>query len=136
MLVILRYAEELRDPARYFDMIATDAKSDAGALAAELVERQAGKFEPEKMPNEYARAVRELVKAKVEQRKPEIAIEPENGQPPKVVNIMAALKESVQAKGRSKISDAFTKRMGKKPLVLKASPSQTRLRSRATRSVN
>jgi non-homologous end joining protein Ku len=67
-------------------------------MAAEL-ERQAGKFEPSKMPNEYAKAVKELVRAKVEQRAPEISVVPETGKPPKVINIMAALKESMQARG-------------------------------------
>jgi non-homologous end joining protein Ku len=32
---------------------------------------------------------------------------------PAVINIMAALKESVQAKGRAKVQDAVRKRMGK-----------------------
>jgi hypothetical protein len=45
------------------------------------------------MPNEYAEAVHELVQAKVEQRAPEVAMAPERGEAPKVVNIMEAPQE-------------------------------------------
>ena len=72
-----------------------------------------GKFEPEKMPNEYARAVHELVQAKIEQRAPEVEIETEKRETPKVVNIMDALKKSMQAKGQTKVRDAVRKKMGK-----------------------
>lgn len=51
------------------------------------------------MPNEYARAVKELVRAKVEQRAPQVEIEPASGQTPKVINIMAALKDSMHGEG-------------------------------------
>jgi DNA end-binding protein Ku len=114
-LEILRYAYELRNPEPYFEKVTAELKPDAVAMAAELIKRQAGKFEPKKMPNEYAKAVKELVRAKVEHRAPEIEIADESGRPPKVINIMAALKESMQAKGRAKVRDAVRKRMGKEP---------------------
>ena len=65
------------------------------------------------MPNEYARAVHELVQAKIEQRAPEVEIETAKGETPKVINIMDALKKSMQAKGQTKVKDAVQKRMGK-----------------------
>ena len=51
------------------------------------------------MPNEYSRALRELVKAKVENRAPEVAIEAEGKPMPPVINIMDALKKSMQKQG-------------------------------------
>ena len=39
--------------------------------------RSGRKFEPQKLPNEYALAVHELVQAKIEQRAPEVEIETE-----------------------------------------------------------
>jgi len=54
------------------------------------------------MPNEYAQAVKALVKAKLEQRAPAITIEPERREAPSVVNIMDALKKSMQASGQTK----------------------------------
>ena len=77
-----------------------------------LIEEQSGKFKPQKMPNEYARAVHELVRAKVEQRAPEVQIETEKREAPKVVNIMDALKKSMEARGQTKVRDAVRKRNG------------------------
>lgn len=112
MLGILRYAYELRPAEPYFEKL--DAKPEAHAvkLATDLIEREVGPFEPEKMPDEYARAVRELVRAKVEQRTPEVVIAEVRPSTP-VINIMDALKKSIQAKGQAKVRDAVRPRMGK-----------------------
>ena len=64
MRLILRYAEELRKPEQFFDKMETKPDTNVVKLAMDLVEQESGKFEPEKMPNEYARAVHELVQAK------------------------------------------------------------------------
>ena len=123
MLVILRYADELRKAEPYFDKIETKADADAVKLAADLIEQESGKFQPEKMPNEYARAVHELVQAKIEQRAPEVEIETAKGETPKVINIMDALKKSMQAKGQAKVKDVVRKRMGKAAPKRHAAPS-------------
>jgi DNA end-binding protein Ku len=125
VLVILRYADELRKPEAYFEKIDAKPKPDAVQLAVELIEEHSGKFEPQKMSNEYAEAIHELVHAKVEQRAPEVEIETEKREAPKVVNIMDALKTSMQAKGQTKVRDSARKRMGKaapKDQVSTASP--------------
>ena len=105
MLLILRYQDELRKPEPYFDTIDTKVDDSAVKLAVDLVEQQFGKFEPQKMPNEYARAVHEFVQAKIEQRAPEVEIETVKREAPKVVNIMEALKKSMQARGQTKVRD-------------------------------
>ena len=115
MLLILRYADELRKPEPYFEKIEAKADVDAVKLAMDLIEQESGKFQPEKMPNEYARAVHELVQAKIEQRAPGVEIETAKGETPKVINIMDALKKSMQAKVR----DAVRKRMRKEPASAK-----------------
>ena len=132
VLVILRYADELRKPEPYFDKI--DAKADGSAvkLAVDLIEQESGKFEPEKMPNEYARAVHELVQAKIEQRAPEVEIETQRREAPKVVNIMDALKKSMQAKGQAKVRDAVRRRMGKEPAAEKAARASKSANKQAT----
>jgi DNA end-binding protein Ku len=112
MLLILRYADELRKSEPYFDKIETKTDADAVKLATDLIEQESGKFQPEKMPNDYARAVHELVQAKIEQRAPEVEIEAK-GEQPKVINIMDALKKSMQARGQAKVKDVVRKRMGK-----------------------
>jgi DNA end-binding protein Ku len=110
MLVILRYADELRKSDSYFDSLETKTNASAVKLAVDLIEQESGKFEPEKMPNEYARAVHELVQAKIEQRAPEVEIETPKGETPKVVNIMDALKKSMQARGQTRVRDAVGKK--------------------------
>ena len=65
------------------------------------------------MPNQFAEAMREYLAAKVENRAPEVTIAPEGKPTAPVINIMAALKESMQAKGRVKVRDTVRKRNGK-----------------------
>lgn len=63
------------------------------------------------MPDGYARAVHELVRAKIEQRAPEIVVEQES-KPPQVINIMDALKKSMKP-GPAKVREAVRKQVGK-----------------------
>jgi DNA end-binding protein Ku len=136
MLVILRYEDELRKPEPYFDKLDTKVEANAVKLAVDLIEQQSGKFEPQKLPNEYAQAIHELVQAKVEQRAPEIAIAPERGEATKVVNIMDALKKSMQARGQTKVRDVVRKRMGKSAPKREVTPSPTRSKSASRRTAH
>jgi DNA end-binding protein Ku len=113
MLSILRYAQELRDEAPYFDRVTGEADPEAVALAVELINKQSGKFEPKAMPDQFTAAVKAYLRAKVEQRAPEVTIAKEGAPAPQVINIMDALKKSIQAKGRTKVRNAVPKRMGK-----------------------
>jgi hypothetical protein len=67
--------------------------------------------------------VHELVQAKIEQRAPEVEIESEKREMPKVVNIMDALKKSMQARGQGKVREAVRRRMGKEPAPKKSAPA-------------
>ena len=133
MLAILRYAHELRPAEKYFEDLPSQAKPKVVALAAELIERESGRFE---LPDQYAAAVRELVKAKLEQRAPEIAVVAEGKPETAVINIMDALKESMQAKGRAKVRDAVRKRTGKRPFEEEARPASVRRRSGTRRTAH
>jgi DNA end-binding protein Ku len=113
VLSILRYPDELRDFTPYFEGINTKAEPEAVGLAKELIESESGRFEPQKMPDIYAETLRELLRAKVEERAPQTAVAPEGKAPREVINIMAALKESVEERGRAKVRDAVRRRMGK-----------------------
>jgi DNA end-binding protein Ku len=126
MLSILRYADELRDFTLYFEGIKVEAKPEAIELAKELIGVESGRFEPEKIPDKYAETLRELLQAKVEQRAPQIEVATEGKATPEVVNIMAALKASMQAKGRAKVRDAVRRRMGKPSKKEKPGPKASR----------
>jgi DNA end-binding protein Ku len=95
LLEVLRHANEVRAAEPLFKEI-TEVKVDKEALdlAKELVTRKAGKFEPKEFKDEYREAVWELIQAKLEDRAPEIVTEEPGGA--KVINIMDALKKSVQ----------------------------------------
>ena len=94
LLEVLRHANEIRAAEPIFKEI-TEVKVDKEALdlAKELIKRKSGKFEPEQFKDEYSEAVWELINAKLEHRKPEIVTEVPTA---KVINIMDALKKSVQ----------------------------------------
>jgi DNA end-binding protein Ku len=95
MAYVMRYAEELRDPADYFGEIKkVEVDDDQLALAKELIKRKAAKFDPEKFKDQYEIALRELVDAKLKHLPvPHDEVAPTSG---KVVNLMDALRKSVQ----------------------------------------
>jgi DNA end-binding protein Ku len=92
---VLRHANEIRAADPLFKEI-TEVKADKEALdlAKELIKRKTGKFEPEALKDAYSEAVWELINAKLEDRAPEIVTEMPGSA--KVINIMDALKKSVQ----------------------------------------
>ena len=95
MAYTMRYAEELRNPADYFDDIKkVTVDEDQLSLAKELIKRKTAKFNPEKFKDEYEAALRKMVKGKV-QHAPIPQDEPVR-KSAKVINLMDALRKSVQ----------------------------------------
>jgi DNA end-binding protein Ku len=111
LLEVLRHANEIRAAEPLFKEI-NEVKVDKEALdlAKELVKRKAGKFEPEQLKDEYNEAVWELINAKLEDRAPEIVTEAPGTA--KVINIMDALKKSVQQGKGGSAGKAPAKRGG------------------------
>jgi DNA end-binding protein Ku len=130
LLEVLRHANEVKSATKLFEEIpSVKIDKEALELAVELMERKAGKFEPEKLKDDYSEAVWELINAKIEHRAPEIVTAAPTGA--KVINIMDALKKSVQAQGKGKSAPApkrtTTSRGGKK--ASKASKSTPKRKS-------
>jgi DNA end-binding protein Ku len=114
MAYTMRYAEELRDPAKYFgDIKKVSVDEDQLSLAKELIKRKSGKFVPEKFKDEYEVALRELVEAKVKHAP--IPREEPARKSTKVINLMDALRKSVRG---DEASAAKTK--GAKPAAVGA----------------
>ena len=119
LLEVLRHANEIRSADKLFDEV-PDVKVDKEALdlTKELIKRKSGKFEPDQFKDEYTEAVRELIQAKLEDRAPEIVTEQPGGA--KVINIMDALKKSVQqgksggARGKTAAKKSSSSRSTKK----------------------
>jgi len=99
MGMLLRYPYEVRAEKDYFDDI-PDIKipKDMLDLAVHIVQTKAGHFDPEKFEDHYENALRDLIKRKEKGEKIEAPAERE---PAKVINLMDALRRSVQAEGRS-----------------------------------
>ncbi len=96
MAYTLRYAEELRNSANYFsDIKKTAIDQDQLSLAKELIKRKTARFDPAKFTDEYEAALRKMVEAKIKHAP--ISREEPAARPGKVVNLMDALRQSVQA---------------------------------------
>jgi DNA end-binding protein Ku len=93
--VTLRYPYEVRKDIEYFDEIPDEkVPKDMLELATHIVETKAGHFEPERFEDHYENALTELLKKKQAGQKVERVT---GREPPKVVNLMEALRRSVQA---------------------------------------
>jgi DNA end-binding protein Ku len=128
MLEVLRHANEIRAAEPLFKEI-DEVKVDKEALdlAKELIKRKTGKFEPEQFKDEYSEAVWELINAKLEDRAPEIVSELPGTA--KVINIMDALKKSVQqgkgaASGKTAAKRGASARSGNGKKAAKGAPKR------------
>ncbi len=93
----LRYADELQNPEQFFSTVpGAKPERELLSLATELIERKAKPFDPKAFKNQYETALRELIDAKLENRKPHEIEEPQLGG--KVIDLMEALKRSVKAR--------------------------------------
>lgn len=95
MGTLLRYPYEIRDENEYFDDIA-DVKlgKDMMDLAKHIVVTKSGHFEPDKFEDHYEAALKELIEKKSKGIKIEA---PKDRVPSKVINLMDALRRSVQS---------------------------------------
>ncbi len=94
MGVTLRYPYEVRKPDEYFsDIEEVKVPRDMLDLAMHIVETKRGKFAPEKFEDEYEDALKELLRKKQKGEKIEV---PEELAPSNVINLMDALRKSVQ----------------------------------------
>ena len=97
MAVTLRYPYEVRKPDEYFGEIEDEkVPKDMLDLATHIVDTKRGKFEPDKLEDEYEGALKDLLRKKQKGEKIEPAKERE---PSNVVNLMDALRKSVKADG-------------------------------------
>src|SRR4051795_978916 len=98
--VTLRYPYEVRKEADYFDDIPDEKiPKDMLELASHIVETKAGHFDPSKFDDRYEDALKDLLKKKQEGKPIE---RPERREPTNVVNLMEALRRSVEAGGADK----------------------------------
>ena len=125
LMEMLRYADELKKPAQFFDEVPS-GKPDKEMidLAIELIGRKSGKFTPDQFENHYATALRELVQKKMKGQKITAPHE-EAPRGAKVIDLMAALRKSIGDKEgpKSKSKAPAAKK--------KAAPKRTAVKKRA-----
>ena len=96
VMEMLRYVEELREPAEFFaDVPAAKPQKEMVDLAVQLIEQKSSPFKPEAYEDHFQVALKELVQQKMKGAK---VIAPEiEGRPTgtNVVDLMEALKRSV-----------------------------------------
>ena len=94
MGVTLRYPYEVRKEEEYFDDIPDEkVPKNMLDLAKHIVDTKKAKFEPERFEDQYEDALKELLKKKQSGQKIEA---PREREPSKVINLMDALRRSVE----------------------------------------
>mgnify|MGYP000137795145 CR=1 FL=1 len=105
VMEMLRYDEELRKPADFFDEVpGTKPDKEMVDLAVQLIGKKSAAFKPEKFEDHYQTALKALVQDKLKGRKI-VAHEQDRPKGGNIVDLMEALKRSVNAspeKGTSK----------------------------------
>ena len=116
MGTLLRYPYEVRDPKDFFgDIPDVNVTKDMLDLARHIVQTKSGHFQPEKFEDRYESALKELLERKQAGKK----IEPTKHAPaPKVVNLLEALKASIDAEKKKPVAGSVRDR---KPAKKKAS---------------
>jgi DNA end-binding protein Ku len=97
VMEMLRYEEELRKPADFFDEVpGTKPDKEMVDLAVQLIGKKSGAFKPEKFEDHYQTALKALVQDKLKGRKI-VAHEADRPKGGNIVDLMEALKKSVGA---------------------------------------
>ena len=87
----VRSSEEVR-PAEFGPPAKGEIDADMVAIAESIIERRSGPFDPASFHDQYQDALRELV---AEKTKGQVVAPREVDEPPKVINLMEALKRSL-----------------------------------------
>ncbi|WP_188053074.1 Ku protein [Sphingosinithalassobacter sp. CS137] len=113
VLETLRYADEVRKAQSYFRDI-SDEKPDAELLelAESLIEKKTAAFDPQEFHDRYVDALKDLIERKKSSKGGRIVEEAEEGPASRgsnVVDLMAALKKSLEKPGASNDDEVETK---------------------------
>ena len=115
LLETLRYGEEVREAQSYFEDIADEpADKEQLDLAKQLIKQKSAKFKPEKFKDHYDDAMRELIKAKLGDKRAKKVIE-EKRPTAQVINLMDALKKSLRGEaGSERFAEAKPRRKARR----------------------
>lgn len=109
VLETMHWPDEIREPS--FDELGQqiDLRDNEVKMARQLIQQLSSDFEPEQFTDEYRAALEEMIQRKVEGEEVTVAPEPSE-EPTKVIDLMEALKASVdEAKKRKEPSSGGKK---------------------------
>lgn len=135
VLETLRYADEVHKAASYFREIGSEpADEDLLDLAETLIEKKTAAFDASDFHDRYVDALNDLIERKMKAKgakiKPEAEPAPSRGT--NVVDLMAALKKSIERPGVTASKAPARKEAAKKPAA-KASAAKPAAKKRAAR---
>lgn len=128
LLETLHYADEVRKGDSFFGEISsTKADADLLQVANALIEKKTHKFDPKAFKDHYHAALRELIQRKMKSKGRKITAEdddePKRPSGDNVIDLMAALKQSLAGKKAPAPSKPASER--RKPAAKKAAPRKT-----------
>jgi DNA end-binding protein Ku len=100
VLTMMRFADELADLSDFKFPASQGIRPAELKMARQLIDNFAAKWDPEKYTDEYKINLMKIIQAKLKGRKPKLHGR-EGPQEPKVVDLMARLKASLESRGRS-----------------------------------
>jgi DNA end-binding protein Ku len=144
VLETLRYDDELNKATSYFRTIG-DAKPDADLLdlATTLIDKKAGEFDAGDFHNRYIDALKDLIEKKIKNKGARIETDEAEEKPSRggnVIDLMAALKKSLDKPGAGPVDAANDRKSARKApaksraktpanAANKAAPARTRKRA-------
>ncbi|MEP7241589.1 MAG: Ku protein [Devosia sp.] len=135
LLETLRYEEEVKKADAFFSEIpAATADSDLLDVATALIDKKTSKFDPKIFKDHYHEALRELIARKLKSKGRKIEIEEEPAKRPEtsnVIDLMAALKKSLEAGGKSAAKAGPAKKAGTKAAATKKPAAKVAARRKA-----
>lgn len=123
LMETLRYSDEVNRASGFFREIG-DAKPDEELLdlAETLIAKKSAPFDPAKFHDHYVEALKELVERKLKAKGRKVTPEPEDAKArpgSNVIDLMAALKQSLEKKGEAPAERVPPKRPAAKPAAKK-----------------
>lgn len=114
LLTTLRSHDEVRDEADIFDDIPKTRRNPGMIeIAEKIIAQQEGPFDPSEFKDRYEDALRELIRSKQEGGDDGVAAPPPRGD--NVIDLMEALRQSLEAGGKGKAPAAKTTPAKKAP---------------------
>jgi DNA end-binding protein Ku len=130
----MRYADEVTPAESLDDLPGEEVAPNQRELdmARQLIEALAGDFEPEKYHDEYRDQVNDLIEKKAAGE--EIVAEPVVEEPAKVVDLMAALEQSLARAGKGQAAGESRRAAARKPAKAAAKKAKKAGAKKASRS--